>query len=120
MGPPDQPHYINAVAHIATNLSCRKLLESLQVIEREQGRVRDGQRWGPRTLDLDILLFNNDVIDEAGLCVPHPGLLQREFVVLPLYEIAPNLVLPDASRLADCAVAMAEHASAKPLLDVGV
>jgi 2-amino-4-hydroxy-6-hydroxymethyldihydropteridine diphosphokinase len=101
MGPPDQPDYINAVACLSTALSPRDLLTGLQAIERSHGRVRNGTRWGPRTLDLDILLYGEQRIHEPGLSVPHPGIPERPFVVHPLAEIAPgDLVLPGLGPLA--------------------
>ncbi len=100
LGPADQPDYVNAVARLATDLAPRDLLAALQDIERAQGRVRDGRRWGPRTLDLDLLLYGDEVIDEPGLRVPHPGLAERDFVVLPLARVAPpGLTVPGRGRL---------------------
>lgn len=101
MGPQDQPDYVNAVACVKTALKPEQLLDLTQAIELEHGRVRKEQRWGPRTLDIDILLFGNDVIDTPRLTVPHYGLTEREFVVYPLLEIAPTLVLPNNQSLAD-------------------
>ena len=81
-----QPDFINAVALLDTGLSARALLEALLDIERVHGRVRvDGERWGPRTLDLDLLLHGDAIIDEAGLRVPHPHLHERAFALMPLY-----------------------------------
>ncbi|QUI64660.1 2-amino-4-hydroxy-6-hydroxymethyldihydropteridine diphosphokinase [Pseudoalteromonas sp. A22] len=99
MGPQDQPDYVNAVAKLATSLTAESLLDVLQQIELEHGRVRKAERWGPRTLDLDILLFNTDTINSDRLTVPHYGLKVREFVVYPLLEIAPELKLPDGTEL---------------------
>lgn len=101
MGPQDQPDYVNAVACVKTALKPEQLLDITQAIELEHGRVRKEERWGPRTLDIDILLFGNDVIDTPRLTVPHYGLKEREFVVYPLLEIAPTLVLPNNQSLAD-------------------
>ncbi len=101
MGLQDQPDFINAVAEIHTNLSAEALLNFLQRIEIAQKRIRSGKHWGPRTIDLDILLFGNDVIKVNGLHIPHPGLSEREFVVYPLAEIAPNLNLPSGQRMMD-------------------
>ncbi|WP_462180542.1 2-amino-4-hydroxy-6-hydroxymethyldihydropteridine diphosphokinase [Pseudoalteromonas gelatinilytica] len=101
MGPQDQPDYVNAVACVKTALEPEQLLDLTQAIELEHGRVRKEERWGPRTLDIDILLFGNDVIDTPRLTVPHYGLTEREFVVYPLFEIAPTLVLPNNQSLAD-------------------
>jgi len=93
MGPQDQPDYMNAVAGLETALPAGALLEALQAIEQAHARVR-GEHWGPRTLDLDILLYGDDVIDSPQLSVPHPGLAQRNFVLAPLAEIAPQLSVP--------------------------
>lgn len=101
MGPQNQPDYINAVVEIETELTPLELLNYTQKIELEHGRVRKDERWGPRTLDLDILLFNQQIIDSERLTVPHYGMKTREFVLYPLAEIAPNLTLPDGSELTD-------------------
>lgn len=101
MGPQDQPDFINAVAEIETNLSAIELLQFLKRIEDAQKRVDFGKRWGPRTIDLDILVFGNETIDQSDLQVPHPGLSQREFVVYPLAEIAPYLILPSGEKIID-------------------
>lgn len=99
MGPADQPDYVNAVAMLDTRLEAEALLDALQAIETAQGRVRGPQRWGPRTLDLDLLLYGAELIDSARLQVPHPGLTERNFVLYPLADIAPELVLPDGRSL---------------------
>jgi 2-amino-4-hydroxy-6-hydroxymethyldihydropteridine diphosphokinase len=99
MGPQDQPDYINAVVEIETELTPLELLDCTQAIELEQGRVRKEERWGPRTLDLDIILYGNEVIDSERLTVPHYGMKEREFVLYPLAEIAPSLTLPCGTRL---------------------
>ena len=99
MGPQDQPDYINAVAKIDTHLSPLALLDALQEIEQSQGRERKEQRWGPRTLDLDILLYADQVIDDQRLTIPHYGMQDREFVLYPLFEIAPKLILPNGTSL---------------------
>lgn len=99
MGPQDQPDYVNAVAAIDTTLLPEQLLDALQQVEQQQGRQRKDERWGPRTLDLDILLFGDLVINTERLIVPHYGLKQREFVLYPLAEIATNLRLPDGTVL---------------------
>ena len=93
MGPQDQPDYINAVAQIGTSLEAETLLDALQAIEQAHGRVRD-QHWGPRTLDLDILLYGDALIDTPRLKVPHPGMAERNFVLYPLAEIGGDLVIP--------------------------
>lgn len=99
LGPPDQPDYVNAVAALETTLAPRALFDALLEIERAHGRTRDGERWGPRTLDLDLLMVGDAVQDEAGLTLPHPGLTQRAFVLYPLAELAPDLGIPGAGPL---------------------
>ncbi|WP_019675976.1 2-amino-4-hydroxy-6-hydroxymethyldihydropteridine diphosphokinase [Arsukibacterium perlucidum] len=99
MGPQDQPDYVNAVAKISTTLPPLALLDALQQIEQLQGRQRKAERWGPRSLDLDILLYANQTITSERLTVPHYGLAQREFVLYPLAEIAPQLTLPCGTPL---------------------
>ncbi|MBK1674467.1 2-amino-4-hydroxy-6-hydroxymethyldihydropteridine diphosphokinase [Ectothiorhodospira shaposhnikovii] len=101
MGPADQPDYINAVAQLETRLTPMVLLQSLLELERRCGRVRQGERWGPRTLDLDILLYGTQVIQTAHLTVPHPGIQQRSFVLYPLAEIAPDLWIPGLGGVED-------------------
>ena len=95
LGPKDQPPYINAVAQIATRLTPHELLFHLKRIENEHGRMREGERWGPRTLDLDILVYGNISIKEQSLIIPHPGIKQREFVLYPLHEVNKNLMIPN-------------------------
>ena len=95
LGPIPQPDYVNAVAGLLTRLMPRALLEALQGIERDAGRDRSaGQRWGPRPLDLDLLTYGVRQIAEPGLKVPHPGIAERNFVLLPLLEVAPSLQIP--------------------------
>ncbi len=101
MGPQDQPDYINAVVKLETKLSPLELLDSTQNIEQQHGRVRKAERWGPRTLDLDILLFDNITIQSERLTVPHYGMKVREFVLYPLAEIEPDFIFPDGDRLQD-------------------
>lgn len=101
MGPQNQPDYINAVVAIETELTPIELLNCTQAIEQEQGRVRKDERWGARTLDLDIILYGNEVIDSERLTVPHYGMKEREFVLYPLAEIAPSLQLPDGTELSE-------------------
>lgn len=98
LGPQDQPDYVNAVAALDTGFSPEALLDALQAIEAAQGRVRT-RRWGPRTLDLDLLLYGNEVLATPRLTVPHPGLAERNFVLYPLAELIPELLLPDGQRL---------------------
>lgn len=98
IGPGPQPDYLNGVIELETVLAPQPLLAELQRIEQLQGRER-GQRWAARTLDLDILLFGDKQLDTPQLQVPHPRMLQRNFVLYPLYDIAPGLTLPDGSGL---------------------
>lgn len=99
LGPADQPSYVNAVAALDSDLEPLELLDALQEIERNQGRVRKAERWGPRTLDLDILLFGDRQLAEPRLTVPHYHMQARPFVLYPLAEIAPDLHLPDGRTL---------------------
>jgi len=99
MGPQDQDNYINAVVALETSLSAIELLNALQAIENKAGRVRKENRWGARILDLDIILFGNNIINTERLTIPHYGMTEREFVLLPLAEIAPNLKLPDGKSV---------------------
>lgn len=92
VGPP-QPDFINAVALVTTGLSAPDLLRELQLIEDRQGRIRN-MHWGPRTLDLDVLLYGETVIHEDHLVIPHPEMHRRGFVLYPLYEISPDVVIP--------------------------
>jgi 2-amino-4-hydroxy-6-hydroxymethyldihydropteridine diphosphokinase len=105
----EQPDFVNAVAAIDTTLAPRALLDALLGIERAHGRERnaDAERWGPRTLDLDLLLYGDAVIDELGLHVPHPHLHERAFVLVPLCEIAPEAVIPGIDPARDILAAMA-------------
>jgi 2-amino-4-hydroxy-6-hydroxymethyldihydropteridine diphosphokinase len=90
----DQPRFVNAAAAVETSLGPRELLDVLLGIERELGRTRSGPRFGPRTIDLDVLLFGDEVVDEPGLSVPHPRLHERRFALEPLAELDPELVVP--------------------------
>ena len=102
VGGVDQPRFVNAVAGLETSLSPRELLERLLDVERSLGRDRAvEERWGPRTLDLDLLLYGGESIDEPGLEVPHPRLTERAFVLEPLLELDPDLRLPDGRPLRD-------------------
>ena len=104
----EQPDYVNAAASLLTELSARELLAALQEIEQHRGREPNDVRWGPRVLDLDLLVFASQVIEEPELVVPHPGIAERNFVLLPLTEIAPGLFIPGLGRLADIPVNMDE------------
>lgn len=100
LGPPDQPHYVNAVAMLQTSLDAHSLLEQLLAVEQRHGRER-GDRWGPRTLDLDLLLYGDEQIDSPRLQVPHPQMHRRAFVLVPLHDLAPDLALPGLGPLLD-------------------
>jgi len=95
VGLADQPRFLNAAAAIETELGPRALLDLLLSIERELGRTREGPRFGPRTIDLDLLLYGDEVVDEPGLTVPHPRLHERRFVLEPLVELDPDLTVPE-------------------------
>lgn len=99
MGPAGQPDYCNAVCQIETRLSPRELLDALIGIERVAGRVRGGERWGARQLDLDILHVVGIALDEPGLHLPHPGIGKRNFVLAPFAEVAPTLDVPGLGRI---------------------
>ena len=113
MGPPDQPNYINAVVKIETVLNSFELLDRLQRIEIDHGRTRDNTRWGPRTLDLDILLFDAQTVDCDNLKIPHPGLTERAFVVVPLAEIEPDVMLPNGVSASELALRMHDETLAR-------
>ena len=108
LGPQDQPDYVNAVTCLETELSPLALLDALQNIENEQGRIRL-RRWGERTLDLDILLYDNQIIHNERLTVPHYDMQNREFVIVPLYEISPELILPDGVPLQQLVKRFSSH-----------
>jgi 2-amino-4-hydroxy-6-hydroxymethyldihydropteridine diphosphokinase len=104
----EQPDFVNAAAAILTRLEPDAFLEALQAIETRQGRVRGAARWGPRILDLDLLVYSGRTIDAPGLTVPHPGIAERNFVLLPLAEIAPDLAIPGLGRVASIPVNLDE------------
>jgi 2-amino-4-hydroxy-6-hydroxymethyldihydropteridine diphosphokinase len=106
MGPPEQPDYCNAVCEVETRLSPRALLEALIGIERAVGRVRGAERWGPRRLDLDLLHVQGVVMDEPGLHLPHPGIGQRNFVLVPLAELSATLEIPGLGDATEAARAI--------------
>ena len=106
-GKRDQPEFVNAVAEIDTILPPRALLDSLLEIERAAGRHRDGERYGPRLIDLDLLVHGDASIDEAGLTLPHPRIAERAFVLVPLAEIAPGLLI-NRSTAAELLAALPE------------
>jgi 2-amino-4-hydroxy-6-hydroxymethyldihydropteridine diphosphokinase len=90
----EQPDFVNAAARVRTDLSPRQLLDRLLEVERELGRVRTGERYGPRTIDLDLLLYGQEVVEEPGLRVPHPRLAERRFALEPLLDLDPALSVP--------------------------
>ncbi len=90
----DQPRFLNAAAELETNLRPHDLLDRLLAIERRLGRVRDGRRFGPRAIDLDLLLYGDEVVSQPGLEIPHPHLAERRFVLEPLADLDPTLVVP--------------------------
>lgn len=110
-----QPDYINAVALVETRLTPQALLQQLQRLEQQHQRRRE-RRWGPRSLDLDLLLYGDEIIDSRDLVVPHPGLSERNFVLLPLFEIAPDLILPDNRALVDL-MALCSHVGIECIAD---
>ncbi|MBV7314132.1 2-amino-4-hydroxy-6-hydroxymethyldihydropteridine diphosphokinase [Shewanella sp. NIFS-20-20] len=114
MGDVIQPDYLNTVARFTTSLSPLALLDALQQIEQQQGRQRS-VRWGPRTLDLDILLYGNQELNSERLTIPHYGMKQRSFVLVPLFELAPELILPCQTPLTS--LLTPQHWSALEKLD---
>ena len=94
VGVVDQPRFLNAAARLATDLAPQSLLERMLAVELQLGRLRTGERYGPRTIDLDLLLYGDEIVDEPGLRVPHPRLAERRFVLEPLAELDPGLVVP--------------------------
>ncbi len=103
MGPIEQPDFVNAVAALLTQLEPHELLSALQAIEDSHGRVRDGERWGPRTLDLDLLSFSDATLTDDVLTLPHPGIAEREFVLLPWCDVAPHYRIPGLASVAELA-----------------
>jgi 2-amino-4-hydroxy-6-hydroxymethyldihydropteridine diphosphokinase len=104
VGYADQPRFLNGVAAVDTELPAHELLERLLGVERSLGRRRNGPRFGPRTIDLDLLLYGDATIEEPGLSVPHPRLGERRFVLEPLAELDPSLTLPDGRKVLDLLV----------------
>jgi 2-amino-4-hydroxy-6-hydroxymethyldihydropteridine diphosphokinase len=101
MGPPDQPNFINAVVAIVTQLKPHGLLLELQKIEHKQKRIRNELKWGPRTIDLDLLCQGQEIIEDDILTLPHPGICKRNFVLLPLMDISPDIMIPRLSNMVD-------------------
>jgi 2-amino-4-hydroxy-6-hydroxymethyldihydropteridine diphosphokinase len=109
LGPQDQPDFINAVAALDTELSPIELLHQLQRIEREHARDRAAARWGPRTLDLDLLNYADLICADPELLLPHPGAHERDFVLVPWCEIAADAVIPGQGRVCELARCCASH-----------
>ena len=101
MGPPDQPDFVNAVAGLLTTLSAAELFDRLLQLEQGHGRIRNESRWGPRTLDLDLLVYGDTALETDTITVPHPGIPHRSFVLYPLAEIAPELAIPGMGSVRD-------------------
>jgi 2-amino-4-hydroxy-6-hydroxymethyldihydropteridine diphosphokinase len=101
VGYAEQPPFLNGAVALETELAPRELLARLLTIERALGRERGGPRYGPRTIDLDLLLYGDETVDEPGLSVPHPRLAERRFALEPLVELDPDLALPDGRRVRD-------------------
>lgn len=106
VGVVDQPPFLNGAVAIETDLSPRDLLEALLEIERTLGRIRDSSRWGPRRIDLDLLLYGGEVVEEPGLSVPHPRLSERRFALEPLAELDPNLEIPGVGKVSTLLAAL--------------
>ena len=105
-GPVEQPAYLNGAVQLETELSPRALLDVLLAVEQALGRDRTGERWGPRTIDLDLLLYDDVEVDEPGLTVPHPRLHERRFALEPLAELAPDAVVPGRGRVSELLAAL--------------
>ena len=101
VGVVDQPRFLNGATAVDTSLSARELLDVLLRIERDLGRVREGARWGPRTIDLDLLLYGDEEVDEPGLRVPHPRLRERRFALEPLADLDPGARVPGRGTVSD-------------------
>jgi 2-amino-4-hydroxy-6-hydroxymethyldihydropteridine diphosphokinase len=101
VGYEDQPRFLNAAVALEMELSPRELLDRLLTVERELGRTRDGPRYGPRTIDLDLLLYGEAVVEEPGLRVPHPRLAERRFALEPLAELDPGLTIPGVGAVSE-------------------
>ena len=109
-----QPDFINAVVRLRTGLSASQMLAHMQAIETAQGRDRSGPRWGPRTLDLDLLMFDQLQVQGADLVLPHPRIAERAFVLLPLAELSPQLDIPGQGRV-DQLLAAVDRGECHPL-----
>ena len=107
-GPVEQPAFVNGAVAVETVFEPSELLEALLDVERRLGRVRTGERWGPRTIDLDLLLYGERVVDEPGLTVPHPRLHERRFALEPLAELAPEAYVPGRGSVAELLAALGQ------------
>lgn len=105
----DQPTFVNAVAELQTSLEPRALLDALLAIEREQGRRRDGTRWGPRTLDLDLLSYADHQTSESDLTLPHPHIADRAFVLVPWSELDADMEIPGMGIVRDLLARIGDH-----------
>ena len=101
IGNVDQPEFLNGAVAVETSLSARELQDALLRVERELGRVRDGARWGPRTIDLDLLVYGDEIVDEPELRVPHPRLHERRFALEPLADLEPELEIPGHGNVSE-------------------
>lgn len=101
VGNVEQPEFLNGVVAVTTTLSPRELLDALLRVEQELGRRRDGEQWGPRTIDLDLLVYGDEIVDEPGLRVPHPRLHERRFALEPLAELDPELAIPGRGPISE-------------------
>ena len=111
MGPQDQPDFVNAVVALLTKLEAMELLALMQAIEQRQGRDRCAEKWGPRTLDLDLLAFSSVKMTDCDLTLPHPGIAGRNFVLLPWAEIAPDFFVPGLATVAELAQSISNNES---------
>lgn len=109
LGPADQPDFVNAAAGVITVLAPRALLAELHALERAAGRPEKRERWGPRVLDLDLLVYGRERSSDPALLLPHPGIVERSFVLYPLAEVAPDLDVPGLGRVAELKRRVSAH-----------
>lgn len=117
MGPQDQPDFVNAAVVLLTRLDAISLLGHLQAIEIAQGRVRDREHWGPRRIDLDLLVYGNTTMSTPDLTLPHPGIAERNFVLFPLGDIAPGLAVPGKGTVARLIASLPNDAPAISVIE---